>query len=119
MNPVSYREQAYIFLQQADEELARGDLRQASEKAWGAAAQAVKAAGEARGWEHATHRQLFDVVRRLAEETGNVELRDTFRLANRLHQNFYEGRLESLEVADVMSTVKEFVAAIGLILALE
>ena len=119
MNPVSYLEQAYIFLQQADEELARGDLRQASEKAWGAAAQAVKAAGEARGWEHATHGRLFDVVRRLAEEANDDGLRDSFRLANRLHQNFYEGRLESLEVADVMSTVKEFVAAIGLILALE
>ena len=99
MNPVSYREQAYIFLQQADEELARGDLRQASEKAWGAAAQAVKAAGEARGWEHATHGRLYRVVNRLVEETADVQIREQFEVAGRLHQNFYEGKLNRDRVA--------------------
>ena len=119
MNPVSYLEQARIFLEQAEEELARGDLRQASEKAWGAAAQAVKAAGEARGWEHDTHGRLFDVVRLLAEEAGQTGLRDSFRLANRLHRNFYEGRMNSSEVASITASVGTFVAAIGHILALE
>ena len=113
MNPVSYREQAYIFLQQADEELARGDLRQASEKAWGAAAQAVKAAGEARGWEHATHRKLSDVVRRLAVETNDVQIRPYFQVASRLHKNFYEGQLERIEVARGLAIVTRLVALIG------
>ena len=39
-------------MEQANEELARDDLRQASEKGWGAASQIVKAVAEERGWEH-------------------------------------------------------------------
>ena len=38
-----YREQSRQFLAQAQQELAAGDLPQASEKAWGAVAQMVKA----------------------------------------------------------------------------
>ena len=39
-------EAAYDLLEQARRELARGDVRQAAEKAWGAAALAVKAYAE-------------------------------------------------------------------------
>ena len=47
------------LLEQARNELAEGDTRQASEKGWGAAAQLVKAIAEQRGWEHKTHRQIW------------------------------------------------------------
>ena len=43
-----YRSAATQLLAQARQELARGDVRQASEKGWGAAAQAVKAVAESR-----------------------------------------------------------------------
>ena len=68
-----------------------GDMRQASEKAWGAAALAVKAAAEQRGWVHDSHVRLFDNVKRISQETGDAELHDLFHVANSLHQNFYEG----------------------------
>ena len=117
MNPLSYREQAYIFLQQADEELARGDLRQASEKAWGAAAQAVKAAGEARGWEHDTHGRLFVIARRLSEEQQDSRVMRQFRRAGRLHQNFYEGKLDADQIASALADVARLVETIGDVLS--
>ena len=50
----TYREQSRVFLAQAHfEELAKGDLQQASEKGWGAASQMVKAIAQERtrnGW---------------------------------------------------------------------
>ena len=49
---LAYRDQSRAYLEQANEELARDDLRQASEKGWGAASQIVKAVAEERGWEH-------------------------------------------------------------------
>ena len=78
------------FFVKAQEALAQGDLLQASEKLWGAAAHMVKAIAEGRGWEHSGHRELFQVVNRLANESGDVELRHLFHTANSLHSNFYE-----------------------------
>ena len=47
---LSYQERSQEFLGKAREELAAGDLEQASEKAWDAAAMIVKAVAEARGY---------------------------------------------------------------------
>ena len=86
-----YMQTSHRFLAQAQEEFNRGDMRQASEKAWGAAAQAVKATAEQRGWEHSTHARLFENINRISRETGDDELHVLFHVANSLHQNFYEG----------------------------
>ena len=81
------------FLARARAYLDEGDLLQASEKGWGAAAQLVKAAAEARGRPHRTHRDLYAVVRRLAAETGDRDIQTAFAVAGALHQNFCEGWL--------------------------
>ncbi len=78
------------LVRQAQEEFDRGDRLQASEKAWGAAAHAVKAVAASRGWNHNSHRLLFDVVDQTASDMGTPELRELFLVANALHQNFYE-----------------------------
>ena len=78
------------FFIKAEEVLAQGDLLQASEKLWGAAAHMVQAVAEARGWAHSGHRELFQVVFRLVQETGDQDLRSLFDVANSLHSNFYE-----------------------------
>ena len=51
---LSYQEPSQAFLGKAREELEAGDLEQASEKAWGAAAVMVKAVAEARGGGYVT-----------------------------------------------------------------
>lgn len=85
-----YAAQSRHFVQQAQEEFDRGDRLQASEKAWGAAAHAVKAVAANRGWNHNSHRLLFDVVDQIARDTEVPALRSLFQTANSLHQNFYE-----------------------------
>ena len=56
------------FMRQAEGELRQGDSLQASEKAWGAAAGALKAVAEQRGWSHGRHRGLFPVVERMVRD---------------------------------------------------
>ena len=49
MSQTSYTSRSMTYLSQASEELAKGDLCQASEKGWGAAAEMVKAVAAVRG----------------------------------------------------------------------
>ena len=66
----TYAQAARHLLEQASAELAQDDVRQASEKGWGAAAQMVKAVAEQRGWQHRQHAALFAAVSRLVDETA-------------------------------------------------
>ena len=86
----SYREQSRIFLTQAYEELAKGDLPQASEKGWGAASQMVKAVSAERGWSHGSHRDLYQVVSKLRLEIVNPKLTNLFSAATSLRVNISE-----------------------------
>ena len=98
------------FLTRAQRYLAEGDLLQASEKGWGAAAQMVKCVAEARGWSHEGHRQLWSAVNRLVEETGDQEMQTAFGLAGALHTNFYEGWLPRENVESYLAQVEALVS---------
>ena len=100
-----YATQAEIFLRQAHEEFAQGDLRQASEKGWGAASQIVKAIAEARGLSHKSHADLFDVVSSLK----NPQFNTGFAFANALHTNFYEGWMNKDLVGQYLEGVDTFI----------
>ena len=102
----SFRDQGVV-------EIESGDLLQGSEKLWGAAAHAIKAVAERRGWEHASHRHLFSIVNRLASETGDYSIAVAFAKESELHVNFYEGHMEIEEVNDMVEVV------VGLLDALE
>ena len=102
------------FLSQAHEELGKGDLHQASEKGWGAAAQVIKAVAIERNWDHARHRHLYSAMARLVEETQRPELGRRFALANELHANFYEGWLDSVTIQDYLEQVAGLVDAVSL-----
>ncbi len=78
------------YLSEAEEFLAKKDYVQASEKAWGAASQIVKALAAKEGEELRSHASLWEYVDRLAEKLRDVELRRLWRTASVLHQNFYE-----------------------------
>ena len=79
---VRYATAAGELLTKAQEALARGDLRQASEKGWGASAQIVKAVTIRRSWQHRTHAALFEAVRQLLLETGDRSLQAGSHIAN-------------------------------------
>lgn len=107
-----YLAQGRVFLRQAEEELQIKDLRQASEKAWGAAAQMVKAAAAERGWEHnrehGRHGRLYHVARRLASEFDEPKLRLQFGFAGELHSNYYEGFMDRADVELHLAEVTSF-----------
>ena len=105
----TYREQSRIFLAQAHEELAKGDLQQASDKGWGAASQMVKAIAEEKGWLHTSHRHLYDVINSLESETGDSEFTALFSSAGDLHINFYENRYSPNNVRHLLGRVERFV----------
>ena len=85
-----YRQTGRWMMDRAEWEFSQGDLMQASEKAWNAAAQFLKAIATQRGWGHESHQHLGQVADKLADETGNAEIADLFDRAESLHANFYE-----------------------------
>ena len=113
---IRYREQGHVYLAQAREEFVDDDLMQASEKAWGAAAQLAKAAGEERGWRHHSHGSLFEIVRRLAEETEDEVLGTDFDAAGTLRANFYEGFLSSAGIETRLRNVARFIERVESVL---
>ncbi len=113
---VTYRESGRQFLTQARAELEAGDLRQASEKGWGAAAQMVKAVAQARSWPHTAHRHLLTNVTELTEEVGDPDVHRLFGSAHLLHINFYENTFNADSVADYLDDVERFVAKMERIL---
>ena len=104
-----YQATAQELLAKAKTELDQGDLIQASEKGWGAAAQIIKAAAEARSWPHSSHGRLFDAARRLAEEAGDDQISVLFHAVSALHQNFYENWFSQDSVATGLRHVEQLV----------
>ena len=98
------------YMQRAEGYLQQGDLVQASEKSWGAAACALKAIAEERGWHHQSHSLLFDISGQVAEELANPNLRDMFAVARSMHQNFYENWYQEDEVEHGVRRVREYLS---------
>ena len=113
---VKYRTAAETFIEQAFVELSLGDLRQASEKGWGAAAEIVKAVAEQRSWDHRRHEDLYWAVDRIAKEIRDSAILTRFNNAGQLHMNFYEGWLAEPNVRAGLQEVQELVQRLQLLL---
>ena len=101
-----HSEMSRRLIQQAHYELEqKGDRVQASEKAAGAVAHAIKAIGEDRQWRHGSHNLRREIMGLMAAEYGNPALGILQQYADELHANFYEDRLHDwhlrLKLADV------------------
>ena len=104
-----YQQASEHFLAQARQELAVGDLPQASENGWGATAEILKTIAEQRGWEHDRHRHYLRIASWLRAETGDGDIRRLFGSASLLHENFYENAMETDDVADGLDDVEAFI----------
>ena len=100
-----YAGMAQDFRASAWEHLDKGDLPQASNKAWGLVAETVKAISAHYDSVIHTHRAIAEVVgelARLAGNAGNTETQDwisvAFLAASRLHINFYENETQEILV---------------------
>ena len=98
------------MLEHAEERLQAGDLVQASEKGWGAAAHYLKAVAKQRGWRNSSHRDFFTIKDRLAVETDDSNrVIELFGSIRGLHQNFYEPLYSSNDVRVGINSAKEFI----------
>ena len=84
-----YREQSREFLNRGRGYLANGDLHQAAEKGWGAAAWMAKAAAEAQGWKYSRHDEFFTVMYKAQDLSGDGRVRSLGNTANTLHGYYY------------------------------
>ncbi|MCY0867623.1 MAG: PaREP1 family protein [Desulfurococcus sp.] len=108
-----YIETALHLVEQAREELSRGDLRQASEKIWGACALAIKAHALARRKRRLeSHAELWVYKNEVAVEIGSW-VRIVFKIADSMHRNFYEGLATREDVEDAIEEVEKLVKAIA------
>ena len=114
-NPESerYAELSRHFIEKADEYLLAGDAVQASEKGWGAVAEAFKSIAEERGWHHQGHRLLSDVAYQLTEEWGREDVLSMFDAAEKLHINFYEDVMELDEIAVRIGSAKALIGELA------
>ena len=78
------------FLTAARQELDEGDLLQASEKAWGAAAFALKAVAEKRRWFNDADWKLGRIAEILATEQDDDDIVAYYLAARDAHYNFYQ-----------------------------
>ena len=101
-----YAELSHWCIGQADDYLRRRNNIQASEKGWGAAAQALKAIAEERGWNHQGQGLLVDIAKQVADELSRPDLFIAFGAAQSLHVNFYENWLETDAVEAYLDAVK-------------
>lgn len=83
------------YLGNAEEYLQQGNNKQASEKTWGAVAQALIAIAERRGWNHGGHRALIDIAHQVADEWNRPDWFTAFLASKDLHVNFYDDLMES------------------------
>ena len=105
-----HRERSWHFLSLVDDELARGELEEASNKVWGAAAHAVKAVAESRGWEHRAHALLEAAVDRLIREEGAPpHLFGQYMMATAYHQRFYGAPPPADGIRYGKDTIAEFI----------
>jgi hypothetical protein len=105
------------LLGKAQVALDQGDLVQASEKGWSAAAQMVKAIAEERGWPHDGDRSIYEVINRLLQETGDRELATLFHVAGSLRSNSYENWLPAEMVQSGLKHVQKFMNKLARLLA--
>ena len=116
MTTQAYHEASMTLLGQAQAELAAGDVRQASEKGWGAAAQIVKVAAERRGLPHQNHAALYRAVDRLSTESADDDIYLLFQVANQLHVSFYEDWDSAENVRRALVAVQRLIKKVSALL---
>ena len=100
------------FLGQAEEEFEKGDVLQASEKAWGAIAHYVKSIAKVKDWPDGSHRNILCNAETLLELTSNPDdNKRRFSQVRDLHVNFYEEYMETNEVRSAIDDARALLDA--------
>ena len=109
-----HREISTQFLDHAEDEFRKGQLLQASEKAWGAVSHYVNYIARQRGWPLGSHRRLIDNANNLiSRDPANAEhRRRLLRSVEALHANFYNAFLDEESVREGVQDARELIRAL-------
>ena len=101
--------QARLHLSRASTHLDRGEIAEVADNSWAAATGVIKAAAIDRGWKHDNLRDIFEVVSRIAQETGDTEFRELLTKAHQLQWHADDGCLPSEWIVDYFDGTAKFV----------
>jgi uncharacterized protein (UPF0332 family) len=97
------------YLKDAEDFLVKKDYVQASEKAWGAASQIVKALAMKEGIEVRSHGELHKYITELSKKREDKEIITLWFSAISLHQNFYENWLPEEAIKSGIENVRKLI----------
>ena len=105
------REISTQFLDHAEDEFRKGDLLQASEKAWGAVSHYVNSVARQRNWPLGSHKRLIENANRLIsrDPAHARHRRRLLRSIEALHANFYQAYLDEDSVGEGIEDAKELI----------
>ena len=98
------------LLAKAREELAAGDLQQASEKIWGAAAFAIKAVAEKRRWFNEADWKLRQAAEVISFELADPNFMAWYSLARDAHFNYYHHEYDAQGVELALAVAVDLAA---------
>ena len=106
-----HREISFQFLEHAEDELRKGDLLQASEKAWGAVSHFVNSLARQENWPVGSHQRLIENANMLISRNpvNASHKRRLLRSIQALHANFYEAFLDEDSVREGIEDAKELI----------
>ena len=97
------------FMERSDRYFSESDVLQGSEKMWGAAAHALMAVAQQRGWKYGNHYALRQVALRLADELDDERISLGLGVAEKFHANFYHEFMDDNELEVNRADVQRFV----------
>lgn len=99
------------FLARSKGYLADGDLHQASEKGWGAAAHIAKAVAHENGWDYEHHDQFDNIIANAAYRYHRQSLMQYGDSAHGLHRYYYQhpSFLNANRIQDRIADVEKLV----------
>ena len=110
---LEYIEAAESLLDEAREELGKGNVRQAAEKLWGTTALAVKAYAYWRDGKRLTsHRELWEYSKKLIEKLGEW-VSDAWNAGNTMHICFYGDLCTEKDVGTAYKRVERLVREVA------
>ena len=116
LTPDGHAQISRRFLAQARLHLDEHDRLQVAEKIWGAAAHALKAIGEQRGWVHNSHSNILRIAEHLRQEFGRErEFTRYITQAGYMHQGFYDNLWSEDTIALILADTEDFVAELEVI----
>ncbi|MCH8206063.1 MAG: hypothetical protein IH956_03565 [Chloroflexi bacterium] len=105
----AYAERSHLYLANAASTIRQQRPEKSSEFLWGAMAEALKAVAAIKDIKLRSHDAIRRYARDLAKEREDEQLSTSFKIAQTLHSNFYEGFSDLGEVMDDSARIREAV----------